>query len=394
MKTSDCCSSEPDVYLAKVQKINASYDPSCSAPEPKYDVPFYDELTPNADLIIPKEGEVFFLSVESATRWHQGQWVELEGVGRFPVVSIIDAKKMVLLNNGYNTNLSPGSSFRGQRKLWPVPASLLSLDAEAVARLNEQIKLAEFQFSPYLVDSKETENGFAVAAIEASAACEPCAAATKSAAGDSRPVKVFKNIIFKFLTIALPRIASITGVSKTFKKSGENVTLPYRRLVIDPENGDIYAKRAPSAPAIEYYDTEQTQYALVPADYATKFYVLSANKSTKAPQWRQLNIKSPVWIGSELTIGSVNFKSIVQAALGIELPNAGEMIVTIFSKLEAAEGEATFDGEIVCKTGVDDDYASGTRSFRIDLSSPSKTIAGTYFMLETAFVDASHLLNA
>ena len=120
-----CCNAPSDTFLAKVHPISVSIDPDCDVQEPMYETPFFDEISANNSLIIPAVGDSFYLNVESANRFHPGQWLEIEGVGRFPVASVINAKRLVLTNTGYNTDLTPGKSFIGQRKLWPVdrPAS-------------------------------------------------------------------------------------------------------------------------------------------------------------------------------------------------------------------------------------------------------------------------------
>lgn len=387
-----CCTPPSDTFLAKVQPISVSLDPDYQAIEPKYETPFYDELSPNNSLIIPAVGESFYLNVESANRFHPGQWLEIEGVGRFPVATVINAKRLVLSNTGYNQSLDPGKSFMGQRKIWPVDRPAGSENETTIALLEAAMIDENFEFQAFLENANEAETGNPLAAIETTAACEPC---KKNSATDDRVarIKFFKNIIFKLFTIALPLIPKIVGINKTFKRSGVEVTEPYNRLVVDPQTGDIYSKRAPGGHAIEAYHPESTKYIGVPGDFATKFYALSANKTTGEPQWRELAVSVPVYAGSPLVIGSVNFKSVIESATGISLPDTGTIQIELFATLEAINGHATFDGVTICRTGAADTYNSASRKFNLDLSSPTKTIAGTYIELAHVYLPAGWVLN-
>lgn len=395
MKTgtnSGCCTPPADTFLAKLSPVSVMSDPECAVAEPKYETPFFDEVSPNNSLVIPAVGESFYLNVESASRFHPGQWLEIESVGRFPVASVINAKRLVLTNTGYNSTLLPGASFLGSRKIWPVDRPSGNELDETVTLLTAAMSDKTFDFTAYLKVTNEAETGYPIAAISTTAACEPCA---KNSGSEDRvhAVRYFKNIVFKWFTISFPLMPKVLGLSKTFKRGGTEVTEPYNRVVIDPQSGDLFSKRPPAAPSVEYHTPNDSAYVAVPGDFATKFYALSANKTNGKPQFRELAFMVPVYIGADLVIGPVDFKALIESATGKELPSTGTIQIALFAKLEAINGHATFDGQTICRTGAGDTYAHCTRVFSLDLASPTKTIAGTYMQLSHAFVPAGVILN-
>lgn len=385
-----------DVYLAKVESV-FSNDQCPEEVDITFDTPFFDETLHNKFITIPIKGNEFIIHVPSTSRWAIGQWVYIEQVGKFPITSIINNTQLVLTNQ---SDIESGRQFAGSRKIWISEPVLIPESENAAKSLEETMSSVDFNFCAFTKENKSTENGNPIAAILDSSLCDPCGNKTNETES-KKCFRYFKNIIFKYLTIALPFIPRTAISSSTFKKNGLEVISPLQDLLWHPELGDLYRRDMPSTNAVDSYTQGGKTYALVPNDYSSNFYILGPNKDTGKPEWRSFNQPVIKFIGTNMSLGSVNIKTLAETALGITLPLTGQIQVNIWAQISAigANGNplisATANEEIITSIRSYDNIGTGSKMITVNLSSPIILLAGTgsTFNLEFALVPASMLLN-
>lgn len=386
----------PKTYIAEIKSVYSNEE--CSQdPDVAFDTPFYDSTLSNNVITIPIKGDQFIVHIPSTERWAVGQWIYIEGIGKFPIYSLLNSRQLVLTNQ--NDLPEAGKTYAGERKIWLTEPVTISESEQAAEQLQTTLESSEFDFCAFTKQSNEAETANPIAALLDSALCEPCGT-TKDTSNRKRCFRVFKNIIFKWFTISLPSIPRTALNSVTFKREGLDVTEAIREVIWHPQYGDFYKRDLPSTNAVDSYDQNGRTYALVPSDYASNFYILGPNKNTGKPEWRGFNQPVLKYIGSDMAAGSVNIKSVVEAALGISLPASGEIQVNIWSQIivtgaaSLAISNSTADGITICSVRNYDNVGSATRMININLASPTITLVnGTSFNLQSVLIPASMLLN-
>lgn len=390
------CNTKGNVFLAKVESVFSNNE--CpTAVDVEYDTPFYDSTLNNKFITIPANGDEFIIHVPSTDRWTAGQWIHIEMIGKFPITSIINDTQLVLTNR---SSIEPGKQYAGARKIWIAEPDLITESEGAALALQETLASEDFNFCAYTKQSSTTENGNPIAAVVDSALCQPCNNGTVEVDA-VKCFRYYKNIVFKWFTIALPELTRTALSVVTFKRDGADITSPLQDLLWHPQFGDLYRRDMPATNAVDSYTQNGKDYVLVPSDYAANFYVLGPNSTTGKPEWRNFNEPVAKFIGTSMAAGSVNIKTIVESALGISLPASGEIQVSIWGQITVtgsaslALASATADGEIIASVQNYDNIGTGTRTITIDLASPTIVLAGVTsdFNLQMAYIPASMLLN-
>jgi hypothetical protein len=398
-KKSSLCNEGCDAPKQFITELKSVYsNEECGQiPDVEFDTPFYDSTLPNKIITIPTKGDQFIIHVPSTSRWAIGQWIYIEGIGKFPIYSHLNATQLVLTN--VNDIPEAGKTYAGERKIWITEPVVISESEQAAEELQEILGSSDFDFCAYTKQSNEAETANPIAALLDSALCEPCSG-TKDNSNRKRCFRAFKNIVFKWFTIALPSIPR-TGLSvATFKRAAQDVNEAIQEIVWHPQYGDFYKRDLPSTNAADSYNQNGRTYALVPSDYASNFYIFGPNASTGKPEWRSFNQPVLKYIGTDMAAGSVNIKTLVEAAIGKSLPNSGEIQVNIWAQIvvtgaaSLAQANATANGITIASVRNYDNVGTATRMININLASPTITLAnGTSFNLQSALIPASMLLN-
>lgn len=394
MKTcQDGCDPPQKLFIAEIKPVNANG--GCDDNQDvAFDTPFYDETLKNNTLVVPAINEDFILRVPMASRWYHGQWLYIEGIGKFNVVKT-EGKYDVVLRNVIETEIV-GKSYSGQRKVWIVDSSSpLAADAAATELVTKGMAADAFDFCATTSESVAADTGNPMVALSTDSLCEPCS--TKD--DKTRSVKCFRffrNIVFKFLTIALPKIPETALSQTTYKVDGADVTNPLLEVLWHPQSGDLYKRKKAARPAIDVHDGAQKKHALVPTDYGSKLYFITPNRDDGTPEWREFTGKLAMPVMTTLANGSVDIKASIETALGITLPTVGQIQILITGKRLAvghssvARVDVTADSVILCSTEDYDCHAVGSRVITIDLAAPTIVLAnGDDFFLDVAYIPAN-----
>jgi hypothetical protein len=391
MKKQDC-NKQPQVFLAEVKKVGVS---SCHT-EPEFDTPFYDTTLPNRFIAIPAEDENFFVEVPVASRWSIGQWLRIDGVGKYPIMNVMGDHILVLKNTGgINGNPATGDQFLGTRKLWLTEEETTFVNLN-LASVQEALEDPDFEPCLMLDETKAAQVGHPVGAINVAASCAPCGTNNK-ATKIKRCLAVFVNIVFKLYTIGLPKLRELSVNAVTFKQNGEDVTRSVQDLVWNPSTGDLARRKLPTLNSVDAYVGGNKIYVSVPPDYANSFYILSTNQQTGAPAWINFDFKSSHRIGNSLAAGTHNVKTLIEGALNIQLPSVGEIDLGVSATtIQAAPGvsvaqvNATVNGQTVASTLNQDNIGNGYKVIAVNLSAPSLVFANGTFVLEVAHIPFSY----
>jgi len=385
-------SNKSQLFLAEVKKVGVGLH----GHDVEFDTPFFDKTLVGRFLAIPALDENFFVDVPSTARWAVGQWIFIEGVGKYPIVNVLGSSLVVKNTAGINGNPTTGAQFLGSRKLWLAEAetTFVNLQLDSV---QEALLDVDFEACLQLDLSSAADVGNPVAALNASAVCEPCGTnslATKKV----RCVKVFANIFFKLYTLALPLIRELSANVATYVKNGETVTEPVQDIVWNPNGGDLARRSLPLTNSVDAYVGGKKIYVSVPADYANKFYILSASNSNGAPEFKSFDFKATYRIGTAVAAGTSNVKTLLESALGITLPLTGEIDLGISAtRTQAVPGpavaqvNATVAGIAIASTLNQDNIAHGYKVIALDLSAPSLVFANGNFVLEVAHIPFSYM---
>lgn len=286
------CEPPKKTFLTEVRRVSSIEQ----GEPPKWDTPFYDEMPEGRHIVIPEEGGLFHLGCSLPERWAIGQWLYIEQVGAYEVVGHND-RDLVLRNRpGIASNPAPGSNYVGSRRYWPIDPNSVSTNY-LVNQLNDAIQEEEFKFCPRTPEATQNFTGNPVAARVSTVECEPCGGGSQSL---TRCLYTWKNIIFKWITIALPLMQKISRSTKTFTRAGVEVTEPVLPVVVDPETGDLQKLELPSQNSIQIFYGGASYFTQVPSDFASSYYTLSPDPATGRPAFTKLIPDKPADYAAEV----------------------------------------------------------------------------------------------
>ena len=386
-----CPPQQDDLYLTKVTKVNAATGNNPS-PICEFDTPFFDESISNDMFTIPKVGETFLLQVCSSARWAVNQWVYIDGVGRFPVVGHFNATTITLRNGIDSTteipgNPEPGDTYTGAKRLWSIDPISTEDTSLAQTQIEAVLQDPNYEHCVFLNNAVNSDEAEAVGVLLDPVQCDPCG--TDNSEGKVGCFRKFLNIILRRTTIGLPLMPEVVEVTETYTQGGIKVSnAPVPPVHWQPSTGNLvkFVPATGNNTGVTVYQDGVPTWLPIPTDFAVKLYALGVLQDGTIG-WINTDYPSFTYIGTDLALGAVNWKSVIESAInGVQLPNSGFVQVQVSSIITVPDGDpagtlvnlemqGTGGDTIINTIGAGQGVSMASKIVDVDLANPAETLA-------------------
>lgn len=275
--STNCQKAERKFFIAEVEETNAStceHEGQC-----EFNEPFFDTTKKNTSFTIPSVGSSAIIQVCDNSRWSEGQWIYIPNAGRFNIIAK-DGCSNIYIRNGCGAgsnaeaipgNSEPGKTLYGPFNFWPTadPGCGGDPNSEFCNNVLDAIADCDQDLCKYLEPVEEEDNYYRLAALTHTGDEEGLIACFR---------KAF-DIIVKNITLCFPRMA---GNSSSSNDDGS-----FQDVQWTPQTGCLVRRNLPQRQAVDIYCGGKKEYLLVPTDFASKKYHLTANQTTGCPQFEE-----------------------------------------------------------------------------------------------------------